>query len=254
MPNLKTLGLPLALAAALSGRVAVAADVNSDGNKPAPKETATLQDLLKALDDRLKPLTDDLQKVNSKLDGQASQIRDQVKEQLDKQLRGVADRLQKIETATASLKTLSEDMELLRQSNTSNRMDLEQIKGRLGKLETSLSDQLGQNTELVAQINSLRNKLDDAERRIRESRIVPQPATTPPTPAQGYVVLRNTYTTDVSIRVGGRVYRVPPGQTLSADPQPAGSVTYEVLGIKGPDAVSMAPGQTVTITVYPILP
>ena len=256
MPNLKTLGLPVVLAAALAGKPAVAADVNSDGNKPAPHEaSASQKDLLKALDERLKPLTEDLRQVRSNLEAQPGQIREQIKEQLGSQMRGVSDRLQKIETATGSLKTLSEDMEVLRQSNMSNRMDLEQIKGRLGKLEASLSEQRGNNTDLVAQINSLRGKLDDAERRMtRESRIVPQPAPAAVTPTSGFVVLRNTYTTDVSILVNGRVHRVGPGQTISADPQPAGSVTYEVLGIKGPDTVALAPGQTVTITVYPMMP
>lgn len=73
----------------------------------------------------------------------------------------------------------------------------------------------------------------------------------PPNGATGRLRLMNTFTAPMSIRINDRVFRLEPGQTQIVEGVPAGSFTYEVLGIQAPVARTLGANETYTIYVYP---
>jgi hypothetical protein len=77
------------------------------------------------------------------------------------------------------------------------------------------------------------------------------PAAPPPAPTTGTIRLRNTFPTEQSVVVNGVSYQLAPGDTRDLPAQPPGTFSYEVLGVMARKVATLAPGEIVTITVYP---
>ena len=64
--------------------------------------------------------------------------------------------------------------------------------------------------------------------------------------------MRNTYATEVGIRVNRRLYRLLLGETRLSEPIPAGTFTYEVVNVSpGPQVRTLDPNQRFTVWVHP---
>ena len=67
----------------------------------------------------------------------------------------------------------------------------------------------------------------------------------------GRVRLLNTYFMPVDVVVNGMVYQLMPGQERYTGSLPAGTFTYEVVGVQAPRQRALAAGQTFTVDIYP---
>jgi hypothetical protein len=65
------------------------------------------------------------------------------------------------------------------------------------------------------------------------------------------VELANTYSTEVAVVVNGRTYHLLPGERRLTDPIPAGTFTYEVLGVTPMNTRTVAANQIYSIHVHP---
>jgi hypothetical protein len=101
-------------------------------------------------------------------------------------------------------------------------------------------------TRLQKEVEGLRNAASSATR-IAGS---PPNETRQPT---GVVELVNTYSSDVAVVVNSRTYRLHPGDRRFTDPLPAGTFTYEVLGVTPPNTRPLNPNEVYHITVHPQL-
>jgi hypothetical protein len=140
-------------------------------------------------------------------------------------------------------KALNKLVEQLRDSETTNNV-------RAARSQKDLE-------ELRGQIALLRKDLDELRNRSTAS----QPSTAfyaPGTAPTGRLRLINTYTVPVSFIVNDQVsYPVAPGETRFTNPLPAGTFTYEVLGvgfgsIQSRVSRALAANETFTIHVHPV--
>jgi hypothetical protein len=215
MPNLKTLGLPLALALLSAQPLATAAEEkNTDGNKSPAAVTA-----------------EDVKEIKDRLDA------------ITKSLGGVEQLRKDFDTLRRDIDNMGFTLRLAQEKNKSDiELLRDQLFARLGRMEDQVKAQMSRADGMAEELAALRKKLADGGSRVA-ARI---PLDT------GTVRLRNTFVQPVSIVVNGRSYRVEVGETLTLDPQPAGTFTYEVLGIQAPQTRPLAAGERVTINVYPI--
>ena len=216
MPYLQSLRVPLTLAAAFAGH-AYAAAAEAEPGKAAAPDLVVLEKLLKE----------------------------------------TRDAVGRVEKAVGSEGVLRRQVDVLRQDVT--RLEDEHDEARLGLqgLREEVRAMRARVARLEAQMKEQRERADGlaqestgAGRTTRESRIVPAE----PRPATATVRVSNTWTQGVSVIVNGRSYRVAAGETLTLDPQPAGALSYEVLGVQGPRTRTLVPGETRTINVYTMLP
>jgi hypothetical protein len=134
---------------------------------------------------------------------------------------------------------------------------LETINKRIDDLraEANLGAQSArsQTDELKQQIAQLKTEMDGLRDRIASSTRVSAfaPSDTPPVAATGRVEIVNTYPADVTVAVNDRTYHIRPGEQRVSDPIPAGSFTYEVLGVTGRNARLLAANKIFTIYVHP---
>jgi hypothetical protein len=101
---------------------------------------------------------------------------------------------------------------------------------------------------LRADLQTLRTRLPDS------SRVAgfPPSSDTGPSPATARVEMLNTYAQPVSIVINNRrSYPLAPGERRLSDPIPAGSFTYEVLGITPPVTRTVGADKTFTVWVHP---
>jgi hypothetical protein len=116
---------------------------------------------------------------------------------------------------------------------------------RLEKTQVDIED-------LKKQVAQLRQDLDVVKNRApssRESGYTP-PANAP-SAATGRVRLVNTFMDPMTIIVNGVRYQVAPGETRLTEPVPAGTFSYEVLGVQPRLERNLAANETFTVTVYP---
>ena len=113
---------------------------------------------------------------------------------------------------------------------------------KVGKAQTDIDD-------LKKQVAQLRQDLDALKNRpaSRES-AYPAPSTTPA--ATGRVRLVNSFVDPMTIIVNGKAYQVAPGETKLTDPLPAGTFSYEVLGVQQRLDRALAANETFTVTVH----
>jgi hypothetical protein len=161
-----------------------------------------------------------------------------VKEQITGQFKDLKDRLERIETIIG---LLNKEFSLQKQVTI---RDLDNLKEQIRKLEEQL------------QASSSRSEGSSSSGSGIPQRMPPGPSTriaaAPPASSNlGTIRLRNHFPGPVSIVVNSRSYQLIPGETVVLDPQSAGTFTFEVLGIEPGQTRSLAPGETVTITVFP---
>lgn len=130
-----------------------------------------------------------------------------------------------------------------------------QIRKSLKTLETDTSVQV-QNAQ--GDINALKDLVADLRRDVEElRRRLPQPGTSaslypPGTNGTGRVRLVNTYMDPMTILVNNRSYRLAPGEAVVTGRLPAGTFTFQVLGVQlDMQTRTLAPNETYTITVFP---
>jgi hypothetical protein len=72
-----------------------------------------------------------------------------------------------------------------------------------------------------------------------------------PVAATGHVEMVNTFPEAVTIVVNRLSYTLVPGEKRQSEPVPAGTFTYEVLGITPPRTRTIGANQVFTVSVYP---
>jgi hypothetical protein len=120
----------------------------------------------------------------------------------------------------------------LMQQKTQERVDL--LGGDVAKLRT--------------EVESLRNRVQISTD--RASLYNPNEATTSTTASLGQVEMINNYANPVTVVVNRRAYTLNPNETRKSDPIPAGTFSYEVLGITDPAVRTVGPNQIFTVRVY----
>jgi septal ring factor EnvC (AmiA/AmiB activator) len=106
--------------------------------------------------------------------------------------------------------------------------------------------------DLKRQVAQMRQDLDELRKRLEQGQASTARYTPQPAPQAGVVRLVNAYEEPVAITVNGRAYRLGPGETRLAAPVPAGTFTYQVLGVQTqPQTRTLAPGERFTVTVHP---
>jgi archaellum component FlaC len=162
-------------------------------------------------------------------------------EELQKQLKGLRESVDKMNEVLESMKTLPSDMKNFRADYD---RDMQSAKREINDLREDLR-------RLKSDVESLRKAPTGLS---REAGFAPGMTTTPnliPIPT-GRVQLSNTWGAPVSVIVNGRSYPVLPGEVRFTDPVPAGTFSYEVIGITPPNNVrTLAAGETYRINVYP---
>ena len=163
------------------------------------------------------------------------------------------------------LRDIKTDIKTLRESIDKMNEVLESMKTLPGDVKNFRSDY---NTDIQATKRDI-NDLKEEVRRLksdveglrksptnitREPGFAPGMTTNPnlnPIPT-GRVQLSNTWGAPVSVIVNGRSYPVLPGEVKFTDPVPAGTFSYEVIGITAPNNVrTLAAGETYRISVFP---
>jgi hypothetical protein len=124
------------------------------------------------------------------------------------------------------------------------------------KAESNLGTQnvLSQMKDLNELINLLRADVQGLRTHLPESSRIsgfPPSSDTGPRPPLSHVEMVNTYAQPVSIVVNGRSYQLAPGERRLSDAIPAGSFTYEVLGVTPPVIRTVAADKTFTVWVHP---
>jgi predicted RNase H-like nuclease (RuvC/YqgF family) len=131
---------------------------------------------------------------------------------------------------------------------TELRDQLRQLTAALTNLTTSLENE---RRNAQKDMKDLRDELNALKERVakmepaRPNEIRPAPSGT------GYVVVTNTYPTEVRVRVNGAEYPVPSGQTLRTEVR-AGRFTYQVVGITDLRERRVAADKEFPIEVYPL--
>lgn len=214
MPHLKTLGLPIALAAALSGQpLATAADVEKpptleqtakdvkDLKEAHEKSSKALMEQLKIIQDQLKPV-EGLRKDVDALKGTIQSLHRELELSAQMHSRTGGD----LREVQAQVKQLREE--------------LDRAKAQAGKLEQELTNQAARCDGLNRELAALRKQAADGTR--QAARL---------TEGTGTIRLYNTFGLPVSVVVNGRSYRLDPGETYVLGSQPVGPFDYEVLGL-----------------------
>jgi outer membrane murein-binding lipoprotein Lpp len=170
-----------------------------------------------------------------------SQKIDKILDQL-KELKATVDELEKVRADIKSLDTKIE----LRCQTIQERID--RVNDRIDGLNTRIK-------RLEGDLEAMRTQATTSNRPSGYSGLgngSGTPAAPPPLPpASGTIRLRNTFPDQVSVVVDGVSYQLMPYDTRDIAGHPAGTFTYEVLGIQPRKTVALGPNETFTITVYP---
>ncbi len=232
MTPLKTLGLPVALAAALAAAPTHADDEKtSDGKaKSAAVDAAGLEKLIREqAAAQMKELRELRKDVETSV-GPNGDLRKEIEG-----LRRQAERLQ------GDAKVLEQAHAETRQQYKDARDEVERLRLRMGTLEEEMRKQLSKTDGLFGEMS----KLNGQARKREQLSVLPDTRL-----GTGNLRVSNTYSQPVSVVVNGRSYRVRVGETLVLEPQPAGTFTYEVLGIQAKQTRPLDPGEDVTISVF----
>lgn len=103
--------------------------------------------------------------------------------------------------------------------------------------------------ELKRQVTQIRQDLDELRRTMTTTRSAGYVA--PQTTSTGRVRLVNTYMEPMTVVVNGKSYPIAPGEQRYTDALPAGTFSYEVLGVQSLRDRMLAANETFTINIYP---
>jgi hypothetical protein len=233
MRQLNMLGLPVALAAALSAQSLASAW--PAGDPPTPTLEQTAKDL--------KELKEAQQKSAEALMQQLKIIQEQLKsvEGLRKDIDGLKD----------SVQNINRELSLSAQMHNATANELRDTQARLKKATDELElarAQVGRMEEEVrrqaAQGEGLRNELAQVKKAngARESARVNE--------GTGTIRLFNTYDLPVTVNVNRRGYYLDPGASAILANQPLGTFTYEVVGISPQQTRTLTADRPFDIEVY----
>ena len=224
MPQVKMFGLPIALAAVLSGQPLATA-----GPDDPPKTTPTAEQMAKDI----KELKEAQQKSSDALMEQLKAMQKQLDgvPAVRKDVDALKDAVRSLNSTLAqtqdALKTtqLNLDIKTTEQSATQTQLkqlrdDLDKARAQMGKMQDQITAHSARCDGLTEELTDLRKKLNDTSR--QAARMVE---------GTGTIRLYNTYSRPVSIVVNGRSYQLDPGESNTLSNQPVGPVSYEVLGL-----------------------
>ncbi len=168
---------------------------------------------------------------------------------------------EKADAILKQLQTITKSLEQLK-SLPQNFAELEKkladaekrLAGTLSNFETVSQLQM---QSLQRELNSLRDQYAQMKQEmdsLRKGLSGKQPTTAlypPAAAAAGRVRLVNTWPSPISVVVNNRTYRLEPNETRYTDPIPAGTFTYEVLGIQDRVSRAILPGETYLVHVHP---
>lgn len=129
---------------------------------------------------------------------------------------------------------------------------LDELNEKVKALQSEISNMKGENLnarlKLEADIDRLKKEVAQAraERPSQVTTRYPQVES-----ATGRVRLVNTFFDPVTVVVNGETYYLAAGETRTTRPLPAGTFTYEVLGVQAQRSRSLASNETFTINVHP---
>jgi hypothetical protein len=134
---------------------------------------------------------------------------------------------------------------------------VDSIKTDLGNLRTE--SQLGvQNAEkkaneLKEEMARLKFDVEQLGTRVSTPQRIAAFPPAEPAAASARVEMVNTFPEEVTIVVNRLSYRLVPGERRQSEPVPAGTFTYEVLGVTPSRTRTIGPNQVFTVSVYPQL-
>jgi len=227
MAYLKTLRLPVALAAALAAQPLAAADVEK---LPTLEQTARdVKELKEANEKSFKALMDQLKRMDERLN-----VIDGVRKDVD--ALQIKVRNLDMELALSNNKRL-EDLAELRTQVKQAREQLETAKAKIGSLETEVAKQNAVCDGLQAELAQVKKAGSS-----RPSASI--------TEGTGTIRLFNTYGFPVKVRVNTRVYELDPGESYVLASQPVGTFTFEVLGLTPPTTRALTADRPYDLEVY----
>ena len=179
-------------------------------------------------------LADDASKSTDKPDEVQKQLRD-----IKTDIKTLRESIDKMNEVLESMKTLPGDVKHFHSDyNTeiqASKRDISDLKEEMRRLKSD--------------VESLRKAPTGLS---REAGFAPGMTVNPNPIPTGRVQLSNTWSAPVSVVVNGRSYPVLPGEVKFTEPIPAGTFSYEVLGITAPNNLrALAAGETYRINVFP---
>jgi len=166
---------------------------------------------------------------------------------VQKQLKDLKSSVAELKASQDGVKEVLESLKNLQGEVKQFHADYDREKQDAKRDIANLKDEI---SRLKSDVESLRKTPTNAA---RESGFAPGmtgPGVNPvPT---GRVQLSNTWSAPVSVIVNGRSYPVLPGEVKFTEPIPAGTFSYEVVGITLPNNVrTLVAGETYRISVFP---
>ncbi len=168
---------------------------------------------------------------------------------IQKDIKELGKTVGEVNKVLADLRTLRADMK------ADLKFGLEQMGGQVTNIALDQSVTQKNVNEMREELSKLRTEVETLRTRMqtntnRASLYPNDAATTDSSTAR--VEMINTYTNEVAFVINRRTYYVAPGQTRTSDPIPAGTFTYEVLGIQAPTTRTVGPNKIFTVRVYPL--
>jgi hypothetical protein len=237
MPQMKKMfGLPIALAAVLTGQpLAMAAP--EDPPKSAPTAEQMAKDI-KELKESQKTSSDALMEQLKILHEQLRSV-----EGLRKDVDGLKNTVQSINVAmeltTQSLKAKSAEVAEAQATLKQLRDDLEKARAQAGKMQDQITAHAARCDGLTEELTDLKKRLSETSR--QAARMVE---------GTGTIRLYNTYGQPVSIVLNGRSYQLNPGESHTLSNQPIGPVSYEVLGWSAKTTRNLTADRPLDIEVF----
>jgi len=184
------------------------------------------------------PLSDSekLDNIQKQLKSQAKTLEDNSKtleitnKELIKTVNDLRDMKVDVNKGFDSIKNQVTDIALAQQTT---RQSLDVLREDVGKLRSEM-DSLRNRVQINADRASLYNPNEAAASTL----------------GTGRVEMINDYNSPVAIVVNRRTYYLAPSEKRNSEPVPAGTFTYEVLGIQSPAVRTLGPNQIMTVRVY----
>lgn len=143
-----------------------------------------------------------------------------------------------------SIEQLNETVKTLRSDNINADLKASKAEVDAGKAHKDIED-------LKKQLAQLRVDLDELRKTSTVQKAFSlQPNGKAATP-MGRIRLMNTYPEPMTIIVNDKVYHLQPQEIRLTEPLPAGTFTYEVLGVQRQRSPQLAANETFTINVHP---
>lgn len=140
--------------------------------------------------------------------------------------------------------------------------NFDSIQNQLKEIQLSIqaiksADHDSKLKKIEAEISILKDQVSRMEQTISKLAATRVAASfTPPVSANGTIKIANTSSTNTSVIINGKVYKIQANQTLSIPNQNIGDFTYEVLAdgfgiIQKQTTRSLGASETFTINIYP---